>query len=461
MKSRMNAEISSGLLMPLAQQIVDARFENFSSAAQHYASVCLLDFLSCAFEAVPQSWSEQARSIARSTPQGAQIIGAKGEYDLADAMFANAVAGHGLVREDMHVGSVTHLGVVVWPMVLALGSQFPISGKQALEAAIAGYEVGACLGRHCISSATARIFRPTGLLGPMAAVATGAKLLNLSVEQTVTALALAANCAGGLNQWGHTGGDEMYFHPGFALRNAWQCLMLARAGAHASGSVLEGDSGFFHAYAKQTAPTSLSLFKQAGQEEILQVFHKVVPACNFAQTPCQAALQALRKAPGNSASIRAVRVAVTAAAAAYPGCSVKGPFLRTLQAKMSIYFGVAATLAHGCIEQSIYEQLDHPEILRLIDVMQIDEDPAFTAAYPARQGAQVTLVMSNGQTVVAQLDQVQAADETLIRQRFQTAASAQIGSVQAQQLEQFVDDLEHKQEMKVLGRLVASAPDSH
>ena len=30
-----------------------------------------------------------------------------------DAAFANAVMGHGLVREDMHSGSVSQLGIVV------------------------------------------------------------------------------------------------------------------------------------------------------------------------------------------------------------------------------------------------------------------------------------------------------------------------------------------------------------
>ena len=32
-----------------------------------------------------------------------------------DAAFANAVMGHGLVREDMHSGSISQLGIVVLP----------------------------------------------------------------------------------------------------------------------------------------------------------------------------------------------------------------------------------------------------------------------------------------------------------------------------------------------------------
>src|SRR5690606_2311821 len=103
----------------------------------------LLDYLSCAFEALPLPWSEQAAALALPAPGGAHVVGRAGPRQPDGAAFANAVAGHGLVREDMHAGSISHLGVVVWPMVLAMAQQRPVSGAQVLEAAIVGYETGA------------------------------------------------------------------------------------------------------------------------------------------------------------------------------------------------------------------------------------------------------------------------------------------------------------------------------
>ncbi len=53
------------------------------------------------------------------------MIGTRVRASAAEAAFANAVLGHGLVREDMHTGSVSHLGIVIFPTLLALRKQVP------------------------------------------------------------------------------------------------------------------------------------------------------------------------------------------------------------------------------------------------------------------------------------------------------------------------------------------------
>ena len=95
--------------------------------------------------------------------------------------------------------------------------------------------------------------------------------------------------------------------------------------------------------------------------EILDVYHKPAPACNYAQTATQCA--AALSVP--TAKITSIQVRCTAAAAAYPGCDYTGPFEKTLQAKMSIQFCVGAALTRGVIEEANYRTLDHPEINRL------------------------------------------------------------------------------------------------
>ena len=48
------------------------------------------------------------------------MIGSPQRVAFGDAAFANVVMGHGLVREDMHSGSISHLGIVVLPTLLSL-----------------------------------------------------------------------------------------------------------------------------------------------------------------------------------------------------------------------------------------------------------------------------------------------------------------------------------------------------
>ncbi len=80
--------------------------------------------LSSALAAGEQPWSRQAAAIARANSggaaRGAGIIGTSDVVSIHDAAFANGVLSHGLVRDDMHVGSVSHLGTVFVPALLAL-----------------------------------------------------------------------------------------------------------------------------------------------------------------------------------------------------------------------------------------------------------------------------------------------------------------------------------------------------
>src|SRR3546814_2442293 len=118
-----------------------------------------------------------------------------------------------------------------------------------------------------MTPALARLFRPTGLVGPLAAAMAGARLAGFDETSARHAFALAGNCRAGLNEWAHTGGSEMYFHPGFAVRNAWTCLQLARGGAHASASILEGEAGFFQAYARAQLHEDIALFADGRRSE--------------------------------------------------------------------------------------------------------------------------------------------------------------------------------------------------
>jgi 2-methylcitrate dehydratase PrpD len=424
-------------------------------AAVEKAKICLIDFLSCAFEARDLPWSRQAVAIATPLPKGANIVASDVVCSAQEAAFANGVLGHGLVREDMHAASIAHLGVVVWPALLALAQRGGVSGGALLAAAITGYEVGGRFGGALMTSELARLFRPTGLVGPLAAALAGARLLGLDADTAVNAASLAVNTSSGLNQWPHTGGSEMYFHPGFAARNAIAAIALAEAGAVASDSILEGEAGMFAAFARRPFEGDMTLFADGGAE-ILAVFNKPVPACNFAQSPCQAALQVAREigAPGR---VRDILIETSDAGLRYPGCDAAGPFPRPLQAKMSIPFGVAATLARGAIAEENYARLDDAEIRRLISLTTLRSDPRYTAAFPAAQGARVTVTLDDGAKIARELNDVVFATPGLVRSRFRAACGAVLGEARASAVEAVVDGLEDEADAGRLPALCALA----
>jgi 2-methylcitrate dehydratase PrpD len=424
----------------MARSALAVQLADFGPDVIAKAKLCLIDFLSCAFEAGAHPWSRQAIAAAHPAGGGATIIGTARQASPVDAAFANAVMGHGLVREDMHAASISHHGVVIWPTLLALSEQHALRGTTLLTAAIIGYEAGARIGRALFNTDLARLYRPTGLVAPLGAALAGSFALGLSEQAATSAIAIAANTSSGLNEWPHGGGSEMYFHPGFAAANALRAIALASAGARASETILEGEAGLFAAYRRQRAPDDIHLFA-GGEAEIMAVYNKPAPACNFAQTASQAALRVSHELAGTDAIERIV-IRAPEAAVRYPGCDAKGPYRNALQAKMSIPFSVAATLARGEIEEGNYASLDDPEILCLIAATDLQADAAFTAAFPAKQGAEVAVQLQGGKTIRHSLPDVVAATPAEIRHRFRSAAARVIGEDGARKLEQAIDGCE-------------------
>jgi 2-methylcitrate dehydratase PrpD len=426
---------------------------DLSGAACDKLKICLLDFLSCAFEARDLPWSIQAIGTVSKVPSGASIVGSNVIAPAADAAFANATLGHGLVREDMHAGSIAHHGVVIWPVLLALAQGSAVSGARFLVAAAIGYEVGGRLGRALFSANLARLFRPTGILGPIAGAVAGSTLLSLEENAAVSALAFAANTSSGLNQWPQDGGSDMYFHPGFAARSSITAIKLAQAGAYGSEFILEGEAGLFAAFGRTQAPHAIELFA-GGREEILSVYNKPMPACNFAQTACQAAIRIAEEIDSPDA-IASIVVHLPEAAIRYPGCDFAGPFTRVLQAKMSIQYGVAAALVRKTVDQDSYRRLDDPSVLRLAGMIRLASDQEFTVAFPAAQGAEVEVGLAVGARISRRMSDVIAATESEIRNRFRTAAGSILGHERADAIELAVDRLERADDAGSIAALCA------
>jgi 2-methylcitrate dehydratase PrpD len=279
-------------------------------------------------------------------------------------------------------------------------------------------------------------------------------LLGLDEGAMVSAVGLAANTTGGLNEWPYSGGDEMFFHPGFAARNAVTAVELAELGAVASETALDGPSGLFAALGRSKRVGKVSPF--SGPElEIMSVFHKPAPACNYAQTACQAA-HALAVDQGvNSRDIVRVQIKCSAAAIKYPGCNFAGPFERILQAKMSIPYCVAATLAQAKIDETNYHLLSDPELVRLLAATTLEEDVSFTEAYPGEQGAEVAVTLASGETRRHRMRDLVPASPNQIRARFRSASETAFGEKTTSEIEAAIDRLETHSDVGMLAALLS------
>jgi len=465
------APFSESLSREIARRAHALRFDRLPVEAVTKVKVAFLDLLSCAYESLDLPPSRQAIDIASRGQGCAGVIGTSLRVTASEAAFVNAVLSHGLVREDMHTGSVSHLGVVIFPALLALSHRAShrashrktVSGRDFIRSAICGYETGAAIGRAAMDRETVRRFRPTGITGPLGAAIGGSLLLGLSEDATVSALGLAANTTVGLNEWPASGADEMFFHVGFAARNAVTSVELAELGAYTSETALDGAGGLFAALGKRELVSEVKAFVEGQPLEILSVYHKPAPACNYAQTACQVARSlAVPLAVEDrfeASEIEGITVKTSSSALAYPGCNATGPFERILQAKMSIQYCVAATLVRGAIEEANYRLLRDPEVLRLIGVTALEEDPEFTRAYPGAQGTEISLRMRDGRTLRRRMHDLVPATVPEIRARFRPACERVLGIAATDAIEAAVEGLEDLEDVSVLGTLLGKKED--
>jgi 2-methylcitrate dehydratase PrpD len=86
-----------------------------------------------------------------------------------------------------------------------------------------------------------------GIFGPAVAAA---KLLRFTEDQVNSAIALCASLAAGNLEGARSGGRAL--REGGAVRNAMLAVALAGRGHIGGETVLEGDAGFYHAYAGTT-----------------------------------------------------------------------------------------------------------------------------------------------------------------------------------------------------------------
>ena len=193
-----------------------------------------------------------AREATGNAPGPCLVFGSAGSHAAQDAAFANGATGHASLLEDSGPGGTacgSHPATYVFPAALAAAQERNASGMDLLRAVCAAYETVDRLGTMLPAEATQRGFRAMSMLGPFGAAAAAGVLYGLSVPQLSAAYGIASNLAGGTNQGFVDGTMEPYLHPAFAARNGLLAARLALAGCTASPRSLEGERGFFAAFA--------------------------------------------------------------------------------------------------------------------------------------------------------------------------------------------------------------------
>src|SRR3984957_13066182 len=142
---------------------------------------------------------------------------------------------------------LTHPRIAILPTALAAAEIAQCSGAQFLTAIAAAYEVMERMAADFIPTVMSRGFHAGPVFGIFGAAVAAAKIHNLSVDQVNSAIAQCVNLAAGNLEGARSGGRSL--REGGAVRNALLAVAMARHGTPGGETALEGDAGFYHAYA--------------------------------------------------------------------------------------------------------------------------------------------------------------------------------------------------------------------
>src|SRR5262252_5105649 len=142
---------------------------------------------------------------------------------------------------------LTHPGTSILPGAFVGAETTGASGRDFITGLAAGYEVLERLAADFIPTVMSRGFHAGVVFGIFGPAIAAAKMMRFTEDQVNATIALCASLAAGNLEGARSGGRAL--REGGSVRNAMLAVALARQGHIGGETVLEGDAGFYHAYA--------------------------------------------------------------------------------------------------------------------------------------------------------------------------------------------------------------------
>jgi 2-methylcitrate dehydratase PrpD len=230
----------------LVEFVLDIKYDDIPLEAFRLSKRHFLDCTGSCLAAVNEKTGTIISDYIKGLPneKGARVIGFGLQTSIDNAAFANGILSHVISFDD---SGPSHPSVTIVPPLYALGETFRLGGKEILTAQVLGYEVFQKLNLVTKDAWEMRDrgWHPTGFFGAVTSALISAKLLKLTLEQSLNAVGIAASMGAGLTQ--NIGNMTMAMHAGNASRNGIIAAQLAKMGFTGDQDILEGRFGLMNA----------------------------------------------------------------------------------------------------------------------------------------------------------------------------------------------------------------------
>ena len=313
---------------------------------------------------------------------------------LLSAAMISTVSARMTETDDIHLPSCTTPGSVIVPAAICAACHAKTSGKRLLEGILAGYEIMTRLGTAVRGAEI--VYQgtwPTYLCAAAGTAAAGAHIFNLSADQGRHALAIALSLTTGLAGKIMTGLSSRWLTVGRAVQNGLLAALAAGEGYAGDPDILDGPFAAAHNLDMDAGALLTGL---GGESCMLQMSLKPYCTARQALSPIEAFRGLLAEDRIDPASVREILISVPAQ---YQQM-IDHPDFPTARVPsiVSVQYQLALAAYH---EADLYDLhrvslKDEPALRNLMSKVRLISTPEYTALYPRKWAAKVTLTTVAG-----------------------------------------------------------------
>lgn len=232
----------------VASFVANLVYDDIPAEVRQRIKLLILDALGCGLYGAKLPWSRILidRLSQLDDSRGCAIWGTDKRISAPHAALLNGSLVQGFELDDVHRQGVLHVGAVTLPALIAVAEirKQPMTGRDFLTAAVAGYEIGPRVGMCMGQEHIAQGWHSGATLGVFSAAAGAARGLGLSEDLTVHALGIAGTQSSGLMAVQY-GAMAKRLHAGRAAQSGLYGALFAEAGFTGILDVFESDYGGF------------------------------------------------------------------------------------------------------------------------------------------------------------------------------------------------------------------------
>ena len=442
----------------IAQFVTALRYDKLPGEAITTAKIAILDCLGVMLAGTNERSAKICADLARAEQarEESTVFGQGFRSSALNAAFANGTAAHALDFDH----SFTLMGqptAAIIPAIFSLAEAVGASGRQVIEAYVAGFETTAKLVLTLRTRAEDG-WHPPSTLGAFGSAVACARLLRPELGQVEMSIGIVASMASGLVC--NFGTMSKPLHVGLGARSGVLAAKLAQSGFTAHAQAIESGAGFYEVFYPGAMPDKQPLDELGTSYELINrgVRIKPYPCGGLTHPAIDAVLQYRAEHRLTAEMVESIDVAVPQHT--FDRISFRVP-RNGLEGKFCIPYLVARAIIDGklFLEAFTDDAVRDQAVLTLAERVNMHADASLKATAAGARPCRVTITLRNGQTHSRQVDYARGSREAPMsdderKEKFVGCAQRVLNEASIARIIEYVDQLDKLEDIRPMCRVL-------